>query len=385
MTMLNTVRRLGVPTLIFVAAMASALFGLLEVHRFSPRHVYALMQPDRIVWLYHYTLAHYEINYFDYGFVKRALLSNLFVAFHGQRWVDATLVFNLVFDAALCALASVFLTRLWRETGRPTATVFTAATLFGSFGLINLGSDIGRFDFALLVMLVGSLWWIGRGAAMGPALVTAAALLTHEIYFFIGVPIVLAYMLDRLHDAGRLQARAIARQLGPMAGAVVATGLALKFWGRYEPGYDALAHRFGHFIFPAAVKVWTRPLGANVALVDDYWRYGIYTVFDIACEAVVWLVMLVSIGVMYRARRASALLLLAPPCVLPLYLLGTDYARWCKLGFALLIIAVAFAVRDQRLAGETLDRPVVRLLMLALVGLPFVPFGIEHAFQSLTR
>ncbi len=215
--MTNTARRLGVPTLIFAAGMASAAFGLLEVHQFSPRNVYALMQPDRIVWLYHYTLAHYEINYFEYGFVKRALLSNVFALFHGQRWVDATLVFNLIFDAALAALAAVFLARLWRETRWPTAAVFTAATLFGSFGLINLGSDIGRFDFALLVMLVGSMWWIGRGAAIGPALVTAAALLIHEIYFFIGVPILVAYTLDRLRDAGRLQAREIGRQLWPMA------------------------------------------------------------------------------------------------------------------------------------------------------------------------
>lgn len=383
--MTNTAQRLGVTTLIFAAGLASAAFGLLEVHQFSPRNVYALMQPDKIVWLYHYTLAHYEINYFEYGFVKRALLSNVFVLFHGQRWVDATLAFNLIVDAALSALAALFLARLWRETHWPTAAVFTAATLFGSFGLINLGSDIGRFDFALLVMLAGSMWWIGRGAAIGPALVTTAALLIHEIYFFIGVPILVAYTLDRLHDAGRLQARAIGRQLWPMAVAVVATGLALTLWGRYEPGYDALAHRFGRFVFPAAVKVWTRPLDANFALVDDYWRYGIYSMFDMVCEAVVWLVILALMTVLHRARRASVLLLFAPLSVLPLYGLGTDYARWCKLGFALLLIAVAFVVRDRRLAEGTLDRPVVRLLVLGLVGLPFVPFGVEHAFQYLTQ
>lgn len=383
--MTNTARRLGVPMLIFVAGLATAAFGLLEVHQFSPRNVYALMQPDKIVWLYHYTLAHYEINYLEYGFVKRALLSNVFVVFHGQRWVDATLVFNLIFDAALAALAAVFLARLWRETRWPTAAVFTAATLFGSFGLINMGSDIGRFDFALLVMLVGSLWWIRRGAVIGPALVTGAALLTHEVYFFIGVPILVAYTFDRLHDHHRPDRREAMRRLWPLMVVVVATGVALKCWGRYEPGTDELAHRFGRFIFPAAVKVWTRPISANVVLVGDYWRYGVYTVFDIACETGIWLLLLGLAAVVYRARRASALLLLAPLSVLPLYALGTDYARWCKLGFALLIIAVAFAVLDRRLADGTLDRPTVRLLMLGLIGLPFAPFGVEHAFQYLTQ
>ncbi len=166
---------------------------------------------------------------------------------------------------------------------------------------------------------------------------------------------------------------------------MLATGLALAFWGRYEPGYDALAHRFGRFVFPAAVKVWTRPLGANVALVHDYWRYGVYTMFDVVCEAAVWLLVLVVMSLAYRARRASALLLLAPLSVLPLYALGTDYARWCKLGFALLVIALAFAMRDRRLAEGTLERPIVRLLVLGLTGLPFVPFGVEHAFQYLTQ
>ncbi|AWN14915.1 hypothetical protein SALB1_0708 [Salinisphaera sp. LB1] len=115
----------------------------------------------------------------------------MFAAFHGQRWVDATLVFNLIFETALAGLAAVLLARLRRETGGLPA-VFSAATLFGSLGLINLGSDIGRFDFALLVMFIGSLRWIGRGATIGPALVMAAALLTHEIHFFMGVPMLVA-------------------------------------------------------------------------------------------------------------------------------------------------------------------------------------------------
>ncbi|KEZ77154.1 hypothetical protein [Salinisphaera hydrothermalis] len=381
--MTNTARWLGVTTALFGAGLACAAFGLLEVHQFSPRLVDSLMQPDKIVWLYHYTLAHYEINYFQYGFVKRALLSNLFAPFHGQRWVDATLLFNLVVDATLAALAAVFLTRLWRETRWPTAAVFTAATLFGSFGLINLGSDIGRFDFVLLVMLVGSLAWIRQGAVLGPALVTAAALLTHEIYFFIGVPMLIAYTLDRLHDAARLDRRTVWRHLWPLLAVVLAVGIALLLWGRYEPGYQALADRLGRFVFPAAVKVWTRPLEGNVVLVDQYWRHGVYTGFDVVCGAIVWLLLVALIAVLYRARRASALILLTPLAVLPMYALGTDYARWCKLGFALLIVAIAFAASDRRLADGMLDRPLVRLLMLGLVGLPFVPFGIEHAFQML--
>ncbi|MGN8160532.1 hypothetical protein ACS8Y6_01800 [Salinisphaera sp. RV14] len=44
-----------------------------------------------------------------------------------------------------------------------------------------------------------------------------------------------------------------------------------------------------------------------------------------------------------------------------------------RLGVPMLIFAAGMA------------SAAVRLLMLALIGLPFVPFGIEHAFQSLTR
>lgn len=383
--MTNAARRRGLVALIFVAGLACAAFGLIELHQFSPRRVYALMRPDHVVWLYHYTLAHYKINYFEYGFVKRALLSNVFAGLHGQRWVDATLVFNAVFDAALTALSAILVARLWRETHWPTAAVFTAATLFGSLGLINLGSDFGRFDFALLVMLIASMWLIGRGGVILPALITAAALLTHEIYFFLGVPILIAYTLDRLVDAGPLTPRALARRLGPMVVVVVATGVALRCYGRYEPGFGVMSHRFGHFVFPAAVKVWTRPISGNFMLVDKYWGLGIYTVFDIVCWLIVWLLLIALIAMLYRARRASAWLLFAPLCVLPLYAIGTDYARWCKLGFALLVIAIAFATRDGRLAPGALDRLWVRLAILVLVGLPFVPFGIEHAFQYLTQ
>lgn len=383
--MTNEARHRGTTAVIFAAALACALFGLLEVHQFSPRALISLMQPDRIVWLYHYTLAHYKINYVEYGFVKRALLSNVFAGFHGQAWVNATLVFNLVFDTALAALAALFLGRLWRESRWPTALIFTAVTLFGSLGLINLGSDIGRFDFALLAMLIATLWLIRRGAMIAAAALTAVALLTHELYFFLGVPILTLYALDRLRDAGRMRPRGLLRELGPLLAVGFVTGVALLLWGGYEPGYDALSQRFGRFVFPAAVKVWTRPVSDNLVLVDKYWGHGIFTGFDLVCEIVVWALLIALISLFYRARRASALLLFAPLAMLPLYALGTDYARWCKLGFAVLIIAVAFAVRDRRLAAGTLDRLPVRLLMVALVGLPFVPFGIEHAFQSLTQ
>ncbi|AWN14914.1 hypothetical protein [Salinisphaera sp. LB1] len=39
----------------------------------------------------------------------------------------------------------------------------------------------------------------------------------------------------------------------------------------------------------------------------------------------------------------------------------------------------------RRSPGATSDRPHAQLLMLALIGLPLVPFGIAHAFQSLVR
>lgn len=383
--MTNTARRWGVAALIFAAGMASAAYGLVELHQFSPHNLYALMRPDRVVYLYHYTLAHYKINYFEYGFVKRALLSNVFVLFHGQAWVDATLVFNLVFDMALAALVALFLSRLWCERPWHTAAAFSVVTLFGSLGVINMGSDLGRFDFALLVMLIGSMALVARGAVLGPALITGAALLTHEIYFFFGVPLLLLYTLDRMIDAGECTPRTIARRLWPMLAVVVVTGLALKYYGRYEPGFDALSHRFGRFVFPAAVAVWTRPITGNLTLVSHYWTHGIYTVLDIGCEAFIWLVITALAGLLYGKRQGSALLLFAPLCVLPLYALGTDYARWCKLGFALLFTAIAFANRDRRLPGEALDGPWVVLLVMCLLGLPLMPFGIEHAFQYLMQ
>jgi len=327
-----------------------------------------------------FNAAHFEVGYFHQGFIKRGLIGTLFTGFDSAARFTAVVAFNLLVLAGFAGLVAGVLAACRPRIEHHSFRLLAALWIVAPAGAINLGYDFARLDHVNFLLLGASLLALGHGRVAWAALFTVLALLIHEAFLFYGVPFLLAAVW---------RSGTASRRLVPMIsllGATVASSVLLWQWGRFEAGRAALVASADGRINPShnVLNVWLRPLSANLRYVGERWAQGLFSLVELGLFAVFAASAMTLLIAVYRANRRPLDGLAATPlAVLPLFVLGIDYARWLALFWLVVVAIITHGVVTQRftrLLGPTASRASVALLA---AGLLLGPLGSVHLFPLM--
>ncbi|MGH7383954.1 MAG: hypothetical protein ACREKG_02160, partial [Candidatus Rokuibacteriota bacterium] len=145
-----------------------------------------------------WNVTHWLFTY-DLEFTRRALVGTLV---WGMVEPDPDLARRLGVGLLIGCSAALILFAAWSLRGRPAAfrAGFAVLTVACPATLTQFGYDCGRLDQLNLILFLAALVLIVRGpvaAPLGVALLTAIALLVHEAFLIIHVPVLVGMMIHR--------------------------------------------------------------------------------------------------------------------------------------------------------------------------------------------
>ena len=321
---------------------------------------------------------HFEINYLEHGFVRRALVGTLFQGVPEVLRTPAIVVFGWVVIAALAGLVTRLLYVLRRRMDRDRVRLLAMLWIAAPWTFMNLGYDFARLDQLNLLLLALSLYLVYRNRIIWLTLASVAGLLIHEAYLFYGLIPVLAYAWVRYRPIS--VATALGRLAGPVVAALVTLGT-IALAGRYEPGRAALIDSLDTRLADPnhnALNVWLRSGLDNPHYVLARLDQGLFGAAELlSMAALVLAAVAVPIGFARANGRSVDPFILSPLAVLPLFCFGIDYARWVGLIAILSLTVVTTRLLDGGF-GEAgalrADYAGFAVLGLALAG----PLGSVH-------
>ena len=331
-----------------------------------------------------FNAAHFQPNYVDQGFIKRGLIGTLFRPLPDAIHHVAVIVFNVVALVSLAILLVCVLLSCRRRIDCSGFILLASLWIAAPAGVINLGYDFGRLDHVNIVLLALSLIALRtERLAVGAVLAclsTVAALLVHEAYLFYGLPLLIALGLLRFDSRSRYP------RLAPAIGIAVSailTLFALWRWGRYEGTRSGFVAGLDGALDPShnVLHVWSRSLAENLAYVGARLSNGLFTIAEIMAVVALALAMLMLLVAVYRGNRVRLdLAVLAPLAVLPLFVLGIDYARWVALLWLMVVTIITHGVATGRFE-RLLEPPAnVGLTVVLAASLSLGPIGTVHLF-----
>lgn len=325
-------------------------------------------------------IAHYYINYYDFGFVKRGLVASLIQTF-GHPTVAMIHYTGYVMGLAVCGLGSYLIWKMRDYFGAKSYILFTAFLMFNSGTFTNLGYDLGRFDQLLIICSIASLYFIRQGALIKLIAVSIAALLIHEMYIILFFPLLLYVAV--YHSEFKW---------GELGGWVLSVGLVmvfLFFFGKIEgKSVEQIANTIDveGFQFWKSGIIWTRTLGENLSYTSEYISgYSPEAVIRLVFGAVYTLLTLILLTMISTYNKMDwygfGVILLAG---LAIFILAIDYSRWYSLIIINSFLYFGFCTLCRGESGKgqvVLTKPHMAIMSLLLIaGLILGPIGIMRAF-----
>jgi hypothetical protein len=309
----------------------------------------------------------YHINYFEYGFAKRALVGTLFfpvMSLLPDGGTEEKLFVVSVSFVTFIALVLILRAAInslppdWRGI----RDVLPAILCFAPVGFMQISYDIGRYDLFNYLVIATMFVLIRRGALLSAAAVLTVGILIHEAVFFIALPLLLIAVV---HDGFHVY-RVIKCTFMPVS----AMALTALFGNLSEQELALLPPEVS-----GGAGVWTRGVlePAGYLGVANYMILGFY--------ALVPLALLVKLC---RENELSTLKFVSPLSIVgALFFLGTDYFRWVHLLFVSVLSVVFFIATTERSTNIAVDRRD-RLTLLAF-SFPLGPIGISQGLPYIRR
>lgn len=319
------------------------------------------------------------ISYQEHGFVKRGLVGSVFRLFQIPPSLNHIIIFSVSMCILLASLLTYMAIRFQAYFGRKEIVSLAAILLASPAMFSHFGYDGGRYDFILLIFFLFSLIALTSSNYWLAGLLSFAALLTHENYLFVFMPILTCVVLGASNQKIRSLATFLVLPLTSV--------LAIFLFGAYEPGKEALIVSINQLSEPLdyALRTW------DVQDIAEIWTSGVagsmgkikaevWTLYEIKRALPGFIpiaLMLCSYINYYRRQKTSlSLLTLCPlaPCLL--FFVGVDYYRWVAfIWMSLFSVLIIEKIRSDGTAPVFTKPEVLMHCSLLLLG----PLGVNDS------
>ena len=293
---------------------------------------------ESVPFLAPFKASQYFVDYFAFGFTKRALLGTAYQIVHTDFGA------SFLVGAGLALALAILLAFSGLCFAKGCSLLVAVSVALSPFTFQNIGFDLGRTDqlgllAAVSIVLVSEVKKNGRGSLfyLSSGLLVAASLLSHEAAVFF-VPPIAVYLWKNDKSAAR-----IGSFIAPIALAL----FALAIWGRYEGPIEDINARLVAVGVPKNGDIWERGLADNLSIglsaIDSPDRFEAHFLLPMVALCC-WFV---AFGLLARTTISIPLLTV---CFAPLLLtpLGVDTARWFGLsGMLGTIMIVSRSTRER--------------------------------------
>lgn len=297
-----------------------------------------------------YTFLHWLWNY-DLGFVKRGLVGTVFDILRNQTGNirrDVVLASELMLFATYLAYCVFSALIVWKRPGLPVVLVALSGAVLQP-ALPALSFDFGRLDqiniILCLMMCIATIFAGRRTAGCIFSIGSAMAILVHEAFLIIHLPLCLALLAVRLRGRDQLPpvrlalfllcilvVPAVAFVAVWSAGAPVPKNVWIEYWTQKSWLNDDLALYAMNVHYSGLVE----NVKATVAAFSVVRTTVSLVVIIAACSIVMFAWPYVA---PQHNRGERAVCFAAALCPLLMFLLGIDYLRWSSMIVTNLLVA----------------------------------------------
>jgi hypothetical protein len=316
----------------------------------------------------------YFFNYQELGFVKRALIGTILHPFPALQSIGWLFTIACLLIACFAALFAQALSDAVRDMPARHRWMLIAICVSSPALFQRYGFDIGRFDVLGLAAALLSFTVIDRGHFLLAGAISAMALLSHEAYAIIALPLLLGYCVRRPEFS--LRRAVMFLSLPTIAFA------ALTLRGTYGQGIDRLTACFAASptymaatngqVAVDSISVLTRSLRDNFEFTQKmFFEKRAYIHIPII---LLWgAVMTWFFGMFYRLNGLRRdVLFYASFSPLLLSAIASDYYRWVSLAATNALFVIVIHCRELRSNGTIAVIPTGAaawlLLATALLG-----------------
>jgi hypothetical protein len=146
---------------------------LLGIIAFSGIAIFTITHLRFIFWdfdLFPYVepgkIAHYYINYYDFGFVKRGLVSSLITTTGEYPSVSFVNYLAYSLGIVICFFSAYLVYKMRVYFNNWSYILFAFFIIFSPATFMNLGYDLGRFDQLLIICSILSFYFIKKGSLL---------------------------------------------------------------------------------------------------------------------------------------------------------------------------------------------------------------------------
>lgn len=287
--------------------------------------------------------SHYAVNYFDFGFVKRGLVGSFYYLLFDELTQKSLLIYQV--SMLIVSLGMCFL--FFKKIGYENSFLFLLF-IISPATVMQFSSDLGRFDSLLLCFFLLSILCLKNRYAF--CFFSCLGVLTHEIYIFLFLPASFLLFLGQgkeIKGASKFFKEAISE---PLLYAILCFILMVLLFGKYEDGHSKFmlmlsqkmpVPELGDIPVHSSFWVWTRDIADNLNFTFIKFSQPILVTY--------YLVLLVGLGLYFKFLKVPLLkfhYLLIILTSLPMFVLGTDWARWISLMYISIFVTFVYLNRN---------------------------------------
>ncbi len=354
----------------FAVALTLGLFGVLPfVSSFLP------WTPPSYFYPY------FQIDYFDFGFVRRGLVGTL-ARFMGVGASDTAVVIGFAISVVLSTIIiTAFAAWATRRLPATQRILVMAALLLSPATFMHWGCDPGRFDMLTFAAIVLAFWAIATRKILLATAMLAIAALIHEAALILAGPALAAIGLDAFTE----QQRSRTLRLRLALGAVVLTALFLLLL-KSSVAMEDLAGIPGVAAGPQPIPI-TDPYYAWVTPLEEAARFSICAqtsgLLPIISVSALLLFAVLHILALFAGqkptRQLGAWLTLAAPVAM--WAITIDHGRYFSWAVATLLIYRLTLMASDKAQTIQINRiPMIGIWAMTLLG----PIGIVSGFKIVT-
>lgn len=370
----NFIERLGFLDLttiaLIVVALAILFMSNVGYGMYGDWHLFPFLRSGKI--------AHYYMNYFDFGFIKRGLFGTVIKLFIGTPSLNTVRFIAFITGVAICIILCYKISKLKQVCDKRDYYILIIFMLFNSGVIYNIGYDLGRYDQLLMICCVASYYAIKKNNIYALIIIAVIGVLIHEIYFIFFFPIIL-YTIIIHSDIDR-------KKISLLLAVLFGVGILLLLYGKIE---NKTLQQIASMIptkkyrFDYVGVIWKRSIIQNITYTFGYIsKYNrseiIWLIAGAIYTSFVFLILIRLAAINDLDYRGYFVIIMAS---LPIFILAIDYSRWFSLIIINAFLYFLFTVSQKRTGKIVVPKKYsVGIISLAAFGIILGPIGVIRSF-----